>query len=494
LGCCLQNPALILSICKFLRGEVFYDLRHQILWETMKLMAAKSIVIDVLSVQTELKRVKRLEEVGGLKYVTDLADSVPSPANVQYYLDIVLEKHALRETKAVCLQTARRIEDYEGAAEDLMAGIRAEIETVTNLHAPQLEPEIKIWRASELLKYEVPEHLTLIGDNEITMGYEALTLIAGQGGAGKSMASMSLALAGAIGEGTWQGRKVHRQFKTMYIQAEDPNRRLKKAISNMVEAYPGVDIEGHVFFSEAPRGGLSFHRSEFRTAVRKVVDQFKPDLVILDAWQDIAVEDSAKEVVDKLVEIRACFPSGDNCPGLLIVAHTKKPRSEDVKRGRALTNQISGSVALPNTARCVYVMLPWNEDPEEKRIYWICSKLNTGEMYAPSVWKRRLGMLFEHDPDTDPRAWGHSEAEEVAAEGRRVLKPEILKEAFGDRMGMKRAELYEAVRKLAECKRMKIGNSTIWRAISKEGYLSDYLSEAAGMIGLNKEAFERNGK
>ena len=37
--------------------------------------------------------------------------------------------------------------------------------------------------------------------------------------------------------------------------------------------------------------------------------------------------------MDKLAEIRSCFPSGEDCPGLVIVAHTKKPRSEDVRRG-----------------------------------------------------------------------------------------------------------------------------------------------------------------
>jgi hypothetical protein len=260
--------------------------------------------------------------------------------------------------------------DYEGEVESLMLGIRADMETVTSLKAGDKKPALKIWRVGELLKWEPPTHLRLIGDNEISMGYEGLALIAGPGSSGKSLALASLALAGAIGSGTWMGRQVHRRFKTLIIQAENGPVRIKDEITAMARNYPKADLENHIFISEPPEGGLPFHKPEFRVAVRREIETLKPALVAIDPYSQLSAEDSSKDVMDKLAEIRSCFPSGDECPGLVIVAHTKKPRSEDVRRGRSLAYQVSGSVALPNTCRCVYLLLPWNEELEEERIYW----------------------------------------------------------------------------------------------------------------------------
>jgi hypothetical protein len=180
----------------------------------------------------------------------------------------------------------------------------------------------------------------------------------------------------------------------------------------MRKKHPRVDIEGSIFFSEPPEGGLPFHHAEFRVAVRREIDRLHPELVILDPWSQLSAEDSSKDVMDKLGEVRSCFPSGDDCPALMILAHTKKPRPEDVRRGRSLAYAVSGSVALPNTCRCVYLLLPWNEELEEERVYWACCKLNDGVMYPASVWKRRMGTFFEADKETDAKLWGLEERDE----------------------------------------------------------------------------------
>ena len=170
--------------------------------------------------------------------------------------------------------------------------------------------------------------------------------------------------------------------------------------------------------------------------------------------------------MDKLAEIRSCFPAGDQCPGLLIVAHTKKPRAGEVHRGRSLTSLVSGSVALPNTARCGYVLLPWSEDPEDSRIYWCCPKLNNGEMYGASVWFRKFGAAFARDEDTNPLDWG-KEGENDDAQAITVAD---LQNAFADQAHLTKAALTRRLMEKTDC-----AQATAYRAISKGGYLWPHL-------------------
>src|SRR5881394_1976882 len=99
LGCILLSPNDCMGQCieKFKSGEeVFYDLRHQTIFKTLAEMYDSREAIDVITVQQRLKNKQLLEQVGGISYLSILPDTVPSAANLSYYLEIVLEKHLLR--------------------------------------------------------------------------------------------------------------------------------------------------------------------------------------------------------------------------------------------------------------------------------------------------------------------------------------------------------------------------------------------------------------
>src|SRR5579863_8060696 len=109
LGCVLLAPNDCLNECaeKFKSGaEVFYDLRHQTIYETLIEMYDARDAIDIITLQQKLKDKQRLEEVGGLAYLNSLPDTVPSAANLSYYLEIVLEKFILRKMIHTCTDIA----------------------------------------------------------------------------------------------------------------------------------------------------------------------------------------------------------------------------------------------------------------------------------------------------------------------------------------------------------------------------------------------------
>lgn len=463
IACALLDPLCMTQMARLPRNT-FYDLRHATLFAELLKMHHKAQLIDLVTVHVKMKDARLLKEIGGLQYLQTLPDRAPSSANLPYYLSILKEKHAMRELLAICRRAESTIAKDEGAFHDMMNGIQADLDTVTRLGLSEKENRklLNVHNSKAILAHELDPKTRLVGDNEICTGYDGVALISGPGGSGKSLAAITLALAGAIGYGTWMGRKVHRQFRTLIIQAENGMVRLKAEFLRLKAQHPEVDLDNWIFISEPPEGGLPFHRGQFRAEVRAEIDHIKPDLVIVDPWSQVATDDSSKDVVEKLAEIRGCFPAGAACPGLMILAHTKKPRSEDVRKGRSLINSISGSIALANTARCAYMLLPWSDDMVDTRIYWACCKLNNGEPYAATVWHRKFGTFFEHDPKTNPLDWGRSEGED----DRRALTSGQLQDAFGKDKELAVRDLVKRLCKLAAC-----GESTAYKAVNEDGYL-----------------------
>src|SRR5580765_1706438 len=130
LGCVLLSPNDCMGECieKFKAGaDAFYDLRHQTIFSTLAEMYDSREAIDVITLQQRLKNKQLLEEVGGIAYLSALPDTVPSAANLSYYLDIVLEKYLLRKMIHTCTDVVGRVYDYEGDVDALMDEVERDI-------------------------------------------------------------------------------------------------------------------------------------------------------------------------------------------------------------------------------------------------------------------------------------------------------------------------------------------------------------------------------
>src|SRR6266702_4020492 len=130
LGCVLLSPNDCMGECieKFKSGsEVFYDLRHQTIFGALAEMYDSREAIDLITLQQRLKNKQLLEEVGGIPYLAGLPDTVPSSANLTYYLDIVQEKYLLRKMIRICTDVVGRVYDYEGEVDALMDEVERDI-------------------------------------------------------------------------------------------------------------------------------------------------------------------------------------------------------------------------------------------------------------------------------------------------------------------------------------------------------------------------------
>ncbi|OKO96803.1 replicative DNA helicase [Geobacillus proteiniphilus] len=96
LGAVFLDPTALTLASERLIPEDFYRAAHQKIFHAMLRVADKGEPVDLVTVTAELAALEQLEEVGGVSYLSELADSVPTAANVEYYARIVEEKSLLR--------------------------------------------------------------------------------------------------------------------------------------------------------------------------------------------------------------------------------------------------------------------------------------------------------------------------------------------------------------------------------------------------------------
>jgi replicative DNA helicase len=131
LGCVLLSPNECMGECieklKDNGIEAFYDLRHQTIYEALTRMFDAREAIDIITLQQRLKDKGLLDQIGGIPYLSQLQDAVPSAANLSYYLDIVREKFLLRKMISVCTEVVGRVYDYEGEVDALLDEVERDV-------------------------------------------------------------------------------------------------------------------------------------------------------------------------------------------------------------------------------------------------------------------------------------------------------------------------------------------------------------------------------
>lgn len=97
LGAMLIEKEAISKVAEFLTPDDFYRESHRLIYATILELFNKNDAVDLVTITEQLRRNDKLESVGGISYITSLANSVPTAANVIYHARIVEEKALLRQ-------------------------------------------------------------------------------------------------------------------------------------------------------------------------------------------------------------------------------------------------------------------------------------------------------------------------------------------------------------------------------------------------------------
>jgi replicative DNA helicase len=210
-GVLLRND--VLTQLDTLEVDDFYDPRHKAVFSAMRNLEAATKPIDVVTLEAELDKVSKLDAIGGVAFLGELALRVPTPDNVVHYAQIVSDAQAARKLMLASAEIAAKGYEDFGEVRDYLDEAEAKIFEVTQ-RKEKSGPE----RMKDLVKkvfsslderFNSPDGITGVptGFNDLdtkTAGLQPteLIILAARPAMGKTSFAMSLVQNAAVG-GQW---------------------------------------------------------------------------------------------------------------------------------------------------------------------------------------------------------------------------------------------------------------------------------------------------
>ncbi len=120
LGAIFLDKDAIVNVAEFLIPEHFYDEKHKIIYEAILALYDKRDPIDIITVPAQLKKAKKLNEVGGASYLSDLINQTPSAHNIETYGKLIRDAFIRRQLIRISSDFTELAYREDEAVDDLL--------------------------------------------------------------------------------------------------------------------------------------------------------------------------------------------------------------------------------------------------------------------------------------------------------------------------------------------------------------------------------------
>ena len=303
IGALMIEKEAFSSITDLLRPESFYSDQHRHIFEAVQALSAKDAPIDVLSVAEQLKQTGKLEQAGGVIYLSDLTRRVASAAHIRYHAQIIAQKATARDLITAACQIEEKgydeTQDVDELVEEATAKIfeisqRAQKRDVTHIYPVITEAFDRMHKASENEGNisGIPSGFTEL--DKITSGWQKsdLVIIAARPAMGKTAFVLSMAkniavdfnIPVAIFSLEMSNVQLVNRLIMNVCEIEGNkirNGRLTKAEWDKLDNSIGVLQSAPIYVDDTP--GLSVF--ELQSKARKLVKEHGIQLIIIDYLQ-----------------------------------------------------------------------------------------------------------------------------------------------------------------------------------------------------------------
>lgn len=209
IGSMLTDKDAVISSIEVLKEDDFYREDNKAIYAAILNLYNRSEPIDIITVKSELEAMGKFEQVGGLEYLADLPEKVPTTANAIKYIKIVEEKSILRKL----IKTANEIIELGYSpteeVEDIMDGAEKKIFDIMQQKNQKSYTPIKDVLVESFTKleelYNRKQHITGVPTGFTELDYKTaglhgsdLVLIAARPAMGKTAFALNIATNASV--------------------------------------------------------------------------------------------------------------------------------------------------------------------------------------------------------------------------------------------------------------------------------------------------------
>lgn len=323
LGAILIERNAITTAIEILSVEAFYVPAHQEIFKAMRILFDNTQPIDMLTVTEQLRKMAKLEEVGGAYYISVLSNKVSSSAHLEFYSRIVVQKYIMRELIKISNQIQKDAYEETTDVFDLLDTAEKSLYDITSKNLKKDYEGLNMLLYKSLKNIEnlkesqdgltlgaVPSGFTEL--DRITSGWQKSDLIicAARPGMGKTAFVLSLARNAAI-----TGKKAVAIFSLEMASLQLVNRLISSETGLSSDKLKKGNLEPHEWQQlQSKIGPLSeaqifiddtaqLNIFELRAKCRRLVQQHNVEMVIIDYLQLMHAGNSENKGMNREQEI-----------------------------------------------------------------------------------------------------------------------------------------------------------------------------------------------
>lgn len=373
LGAILISPETIYDVLDTVTEKSFYVEKHRIIWQSIRELSEKREPIDMISLNNKLKSNNNLDIIGGIKYLSDLSNSVSSVSNIKHYANIVRHKEILRDlilasghigemSYAEEKDIAEVLEDAEKRIYDITKGNNND-----NRLIPVEELIEDAWKRIERLSDEGGGirgvHTGFAGLDHKLSGFQKsdLIILAARPSVGKTSLALDFARTAAVKYNkpvalfslemskeqlfdrllAAQSRVDGWKLRTGKLSTDDDIERLQQGLS---------DLKSAPIFIDDTAGNTAMN---MRGVLRRLKSENKVELVIVDYLQLMNTTKSYDSVVNQTTEISRSLKSLAKEFNVPVIALSQLSRNVEHRGGKPKLSDLRDSGSIEQDADVV---------------------------------------------------------------------------------------------------------------------------------------------
>ncbi len=391
IGSMLTDKEAVISAIETLTDDDFYREDNKIIYSAIMNLYNRGDAIDIITLKAELSSMGKFEAVGGLEYLAELPEKVPTTANVDKYIKIVEEKSTLRTLIRTANELITLGYDPTQEVEELMDNAEKKIFGVMQNRAQKTYSSMKDILVDTFIEleelYNRKEHITGVPTGFVDLDYKTaglhgseLILVAARPAMGKSAFALNIATNAAVRAKTpvaiFSLEMSKEQMANRILCSEamvDSNKVRTGKVedddwSKLAEA-SGILSEAQIFIDDTP--GISI--MEIRAKCRKMKLEKNIGLVVIDYLQ--LVQGSNKRAGSREQEIAEISRSLKilakeiNVPIIALSQLSRAPEQRPDHRPMLSDLRESGSIEQDaDIVMFLYRDDYYNQDSEKKNV------------------------------------------------------------------------------------------------------------------------------